>query len=83
MRRQRFCKHCQKQTDQEVVCKLIPSGMEMFSWYCHNCQRLTPQKNGGQWISREALVNFGVDIESLHDFDWVKEQEQKQMSLEL
>jgi len=83
MKRNRHCKHCQKNTDQEIVCKLLESGNEMFSWYCHSCRRLTPQKNGGQWISRKMLTDFGIEPSKLNDLDWVKEQENKQMKLEL
>jgi hypothetical protein len=83
MKKTRHCPHCQKDTEQEVVCKLTVQDNEFYSWFCHSCARLTPQKNGGQWISKAMLKENGVDLGAIRDYDFILELRKKQLDLPL
>ena len=62
MLRNRHCPRCDRDTRQEVSRRVSANLAEHFGWWCLECHWWTPSKSGGNWIPKENLVTYGVDL---------------------
>ena len=68
----RHCPQCQRLTRQEVSRQVSANLAERFGWWCLECHRWTPSKNGGYWIAKETLLAQGVDLALVRVVEVVK-----------